>query len=658
MSTAPSPSPGDVTPAASAARDEYEARRRARAEEAAGLAARANLISTLRVLAFVGAIVGVGLMVWTKLPPAAWALPITLVGAFFGLVVVHAKVHDQRERAEAAVRYFDRGLARLAGEWKDAPSRGERFTLGADEHPFVDDLDIFGRGSLFQLIDATATRRGEELLAGWLSGALDAEPPERTRARQEAVRELSTKHDLREKLAVSGAMLAEGDKPDPTPFATWAAAPGAAVASLQVRLLAYVVPAVTVTTLVLGQVKIAPWWAFLAPLAVGLAVTRAFRARADAALSVASSRESALGRYGEMLARVETQHFHSAALAKLKADLESTGVSATREMARLGRIIAFVDARQNEFFKLFVSPVLLWDVHCAVALEGWRARVGNAAAGWFAALCEMEGYASLGTFAFENPRFTFPELTDDAAFEAKGLGHPLLREGKRVGNDVALRGRGTGLVVTGSNMSGKSTLLRALGTNAVLARAGAPVCAERLVLGRFVVASSMRVRDSLEDGVSRFYAELKKLKVVLDLARSPGEGRAVFFLLDEILHGTNTRERLIGARALVRELVTLGAVGAVSTHDLALGELEQELGGKVRNVHLEEQVEGDTMSFDYALRPGVVQSSNALRLMRVVGLGVELPDEPPPRGATEATNGDEQVATPGIPPVEPDAAAG
>lgn len=639
MTREPSPpsSPEGETP--SEEQKHYRARRAARAADAARLTARANLISTLRVVAFLAAIVGVGFMVWSPAPPAAWAAPIAAMAGFFALVVVHARVHEQRERALASVAYFERALARLAGEWKDSPSRGDRFMVGAEEHPFIDDLDIFGKGSLFQLIDATSTKRGEELLASWLTGGLDAEPPSRTRERQAAVRELTTAHDLREQLAVSGALLSDGDKPDPTPFAAWAAAP-AAVASPAVRVAAFVIPAFTLAALVLGQAKVVPWWWFFVPLAAGLAVTRAFRARADAALSVASSRESALGRYGEMLERIEAHRFEAAALVKLKSDLESTGASATHEMARLGRIVAFVDARQNEFFKLFVSPALLWDVHCAVALEGWRARVGRAAGAWFAALSEMEGYASLATFAFENPTYTYPELTDAARFDAAQLAHPLLRKGQRVGNDVALQGRGTALVVTGSNMSGKSTLLRALGTNAVLARAGAPVCAERLALGRFVVASSMRVRDSLDDGVSRFYAELKKLKVVLDLARRQrGErdhadeagGTAVFFLLDEILHGTNTRERLIGARALVRELVSLGAVGAVSTHDLALGELEAELAGHVRNVHLEEQVEGEVMSFDYRLRPGVVRSSNALRLMRVVGLGVEfeVPEAPP-----------------------------
>jgi DNA mismatch repair ATPase MutS len=218
------------------------------------------------------------------------------------------------------------------------------------------------------------------------------------------------------------------------------------------------------------------------------------------------------------------------------------------------------------------------------------------------------------------------ELTDEPVLEAEHLGHPLIDPTSRVSNDVALEGPGHALVVTGSNMSGKSTLLRALGINVVLANAGAPVCAKRLRLGSLRVATSMRVSDSLEEGTSRFYAELKKLRLVLELARAAKSGGpAVLFLLDEILHGTNTRERVIGARAILRELIAQHAMGAVSTHDLALGDLESELEGRVKNVHFEEQVEGDVMTFDYRLRAGVVQSSNALRLMKIVGLDVVAP---------------------------------
>jgi DNA mismatch repair ATPase MutS len=234
---------------------------------------------------------------------------------------------------------------------------------------------------------------------------------------------------------------------------------------------------------------------------------------------------------------------------------------------------------------------------------------------------EAEALASLGAFAYEHPDYAWPELAPGPLVEARGLGHPCIPRERRVGNDVALPGPGRALVVTGSNMSGKSTLLRALGVNAVLALAGAPVCARSMRIGPLGVATSMRVEDSLAGGISHFYAELIRLKQVVDRARAPGAG-AVFFLLDEILHGTNSRERVLGALAVVRDLLAQGALGCVSTHDLGITILERDLGGLVENVHFEEQVNGRSMTFDYVLRPGVVQSSNALRLMRAVGLDV------------------------------------
>jgi DNA mismatch repair ATPase MutS len=266
----------------------------------------------------------------------------------------------------------------------------------------------------------------------------------------------------------------------------------------------------------------------------------------------------------------------------------------------------------------------MWDVHCAFALLGWRARAGEHVRAWLDALGEVEALASLAGFAFEHPAFAWPELTPGPLLEACALGHPLLPADRRVGNDVSLPVAGRALVVTGSNMSGKSTLLRALGVNAVLAFAGAPVCAAALRIGAVRVATSMRIEDSLEEGVSHFYAELRRLKRVLDWTHD--EGRPpVLFLLDEILHGTNSRERVLGACAVVRELVGCAALGAVSTHDLGITALERELGGQVENVHFEEQVEGEAMTFDYVLRPGIVQSSNALRLMRAIGIAV--PDD-------------------------------
>jgi DNA mismatch repair ATPase MutS len=228
--------------------------------------------------------------------------------------------------------------------------------------------------------------------------------------------------------------------------------------------------------------------------------------------------------------------------------------------------------------------------------------------------------------AAENPDWCFPEVVADPCFEAEALGHPVLSPQKRVCNDVSVGNRGHALLITGSNMAGKSTLLRAMGLATVLALAGAPVCAKRLRVGSLRVATSMRVRDSLEGGASRFFAELLKLKQVLKLVRQ--EKGKVLFLLDEILSGTNTRERIIGAQAFFLELLQQGALGAVSTHDLALAQLEGKTDHQIVNVHFQEQIDGDTMTFDYKLRPGVVASSNALKLMAMVGLDVLPPQEP------------------------------
>jgi DNA mismatch repair ATPase MutS len=338
-------------------------------------------------------------------------------------------------------------------------------------------------------------------------------------------------------------------------------------------------------------------------------------------LAAASAREQAVTRWRGMIEAIEREPFEAPLLARLRDSLTDSGRKASDEIAALARIVGFVDARRNEGFRLLLGPLFMWDVHCAAALLRWRGRAGGHVRAWLDALGEVEALASLGGFAFEHPAFAWPELSADPRLEARGLGHPLVADERRVDNDVSLPAAGRALVVTGSNMSGKSTLLRALGVNAVLAIAGAPVCARWARLGPLRVATSMRIEDSLEQGVSHFYAELRRLKRVIDLARSPDRA-PVLFLLDEILHGTNSRERVLGACAVVRELVARGALGAVSTHDLGITALGEELGGQVENVHFEEQVQDGRMTFDYVLRPGIVQSSNALRLMRSVGIDV------------------------------------
>ena len=608
-------------------REIHETALKARNEVVAALEARANVIATARLVVFLGALGLLAAIVFAHLPSGSWFGLLGLVLAFGALVVLHARIHTAKERKVAAARFHERALARMAGKWRTFASMGERWAV--ETHPYAGDLDVFGKASLFQLLDATSTRFGEEVLAKWLSGedTSAAAFAETVHARQAAVKDLGPRVTVREELAVVGSLLDEG-KPDPRPFVMWA---GQAVSeqgkrlSGSLRIVALVMPMLTIGTAIAASSGLVPRSAFLVPFVGCVIVLGALRSRLAPILDAASSKETALARYAGMLAILENEPFEAPALVALQKRLRESGASATKEMAALSRIVGFLDARNNEVFRFFIGPMLMWDLWCGLALDAWRRRAGRVAFGWFRALAELEALASLAGFAFERPDHTFPELVAEGTLEAESLGHPLIEAGKRVSNDVTLRGPGYALVVTGSNMSGKSTLLRALGVNVVLANAGAPVCAKSMRVGRLVVATSMRVSDSLDEGTSRFYAELKKLKLVLDLARkakkSGGDG-TVLFLLDEILHGTNTRERLIGARAILRELLAQGAMGAVSTHDLGLGDLEGEMPDHVQNVHFEEQVADNKMTFDYKLRKGIVQSSNALRLMHIVGLDV------------------------------------
>ena len=610
------------------ARATYEDGKAKRTREAAAEEARSRTVGMARLVVAAAFFVVVGAIIWVPLPTEAWGGVGACVLAFAALVVVHARTERGKERATAALRFYERGLARLDGKWNDLPSMGERFR--SVDHPFTDDLDIFGRASLFQRIDATETRFGEERLAALLSrDGVSPEFPNDIRGRQRAVTELASRVVFREQLSALGAMLSS-EKPDPRPFLDWAEGSLPFPHNAALVVVARVLPIIAVALLAFGSALSIGRGPLIGVLVLELLVGLAVRGKVTRIAAIVSAREAGVASYADMLAILEREKFESPLLVELQAHLRASGASATAEMRSLGRILGFLEARNNEIWRFFIGPAFLWDLNCVILLERWRERAGKRARDWFVVLGEIEALASLAGYAFERKDDTMPELCDAPTFSARGLGHPLLRDDRRVANDVDLAGPGYGLIVTGSNMSGKSTLLRAMGANAVLALAGAPACARSLRIGPVRVVSSMRVRDSLEDGVSHFYAELQKLKRVVDLARKKDEG-TVFFLLDEILHGTNSRERILGARAIIRELLARGAMGAVSTHDLGISDLDRELadsgGGSVlRNVHFQEQVEGEKMTFDYQLREGIVQSSNALRLMKLVGIDVVTPD--------------------------------
>jgi hypothetical protein len=603
--------------------EDQHARRKAELEHRAGrLAGQSRRVSTLRLVTFVGALGLVVARIAGVLPAASlWGAGALLAG-FVALVIWHWRLDQAERRAAAGIELHRWALEKLAGRFATYPARGERFA--SETHPYASDLGIVGEGSLFQLLDGTHTRLGEEFLAGWLMRPSGAAA---TLERQAAVRDLSARSELRERFAIEGALIAQ-DKPDPEPFLAWAGAGPSLSALGWVRPLAFALPLLALVGLALVALGILSAGAWTAFLVVQWIVSFSLLGKIEPVATAVSTRQGAFERYRAMLELLEGERFEAPLLVALRKnlDLAPGEPTASRAIRRLSAIVGFLDARSNEVFRFFIGPALLWDVHCVLALEAWQTRFGKSARRWLETIGHVEALSSLAAFAHDHPGHAFPRLADEPTFRARALGHPLLDPRACVRNDVELRGAGTALLVTGSNMSGKSTLLRAMGIALVLAMAGAPVMADELTVSVFELRVSMSAHDSLLRGVSHFYAELEKLKRVVD---GIGAGRSLFFLLDEILQGTNSRERFIGARSVLRFLLTHGAMGAASTHDVGLLELEPELDRRLDKVHFEEQVSSSgpgsgAMSFDYQLRPGVVRSTNALRLMKLVGIDVDL----------------------------------
>ncbi len=598
------------------ARGRYDARIRTIEQQTNTLQRRYDLLAWSRLSVFILAMASAIGTLWKDLGSSGWSVTLGASVLFAVLVSYHARIAQQRDRLQAARRHNERGIDRLDGKWVDFEDDGARYLR--DEHAYALDLDIFGKASLFQLLNDTATRMGARRLATWLAGPAQDDT---LRIRQQAVQELATLHSWRESLAVAGAH-ADDTLPDPEPLLVWMERSPTFKTPTIPRICAWIGTCLVLGAAVLCSVLSLSAWVFLLPYLVNILVSIALSRRLQPIIDAVSERASDLERHGEMFELMERQAFRSEGLVALQQKLKASGRLASAETRQLARIVSFLDARRNGAFRALIGSALLWDLHCVFALERWQRRVGPSARGWMRVLADLEALSCFATFSFEHPDFAFPSMDPgELHFEAQGLGHPLISDDERVVNDVSLPGPGSLLLVTGSNMSGKSTLLRSIGVAAVLGLAGAPVCARCLRMSACTVMSSMRVSDSLKDGISRFYAELMKIKRVTETA----EKTPVLFLLDEILHGTNSRERHVGARSILRMLIDNGAMGAVSTHDLALASLADELPDRVRLVHLQEQVVDDKMIFDYLLRDGVVKSGNALRWMRFVGLRVDEP---------------------------------
>lgn len=538
-----------------------------------------------------------------------WVLAPTAL--FLALADVQQRLTQARRRAERAAAIYDQALARLDDLWAGSGATGERFLKPA--HPYAEDLDVFGHGSLFELLSRARTRVGEETLAGWL---LEPALPEVVRARQAAVVELRPMLDLREDLALLGEGVRSGE--DSRGLTEWAGtAPWLISRSTRITALTLALLAVITLILWIGGFG---WIPFLIAFLLGRIFTYRLNAQVEQVTSAVDSAGRDLTLLSEVLSRLERERFSSPHLVELRAAVDVEGLAPSEQIARLNRLIDLLDARRNMIFAP-LSLLLLWPLQFAIAIESWRQSSGPAVGRWLAAVGEFEALSSLASYAYEHPQYPFPEIVESQTFfDGEALGHPLIPESRNVRTDLCLADEQRRvLIVSGSNMSGKSTLLRTVGTNTILALAGAPVRARRLRLSPLQVGASIRIQDSLQAGASRFYAEITRLRQIVELT---GEELPVLFLLDEILHGTNSHDRRIGAEGVVRGLLKRGAIGLVTTHDLALARIAEELAPTAGNVHFEDHLEAGKMTFDYRLRSGVVQRSNALELMRSVGLEV------------------------------------
>ncbi len=540
---------------------------------------------------------------WILAPVAIYAL----------LAILHERTLRARARAEAAANFYRRGIARIEDRWAGTGESGDRFR--DPKHVYADDLDVFGRGCLFELLSTARLPMGENRLAEWLrqpSSTADI------RARHGSVTELREKTRMREDIAVVGDNLRV--RLNPESLIGWAeSAPvlprhGVRLATLLLSLwiigaLIYWVDTSDFLPLLIG--------AILASI-----VNAIFRRRIKTILGDFSANADGILLFAQILARIEAEPFSDPSLQKLSAELRRESAPASSAVRKLARLAFWIDAHAS-MVAAILEWLVLYSLQLAAAAEAWRRKYGHRMRACVEITAEMEALLSLAAYSHEHPGDPFPELAEvpdgQAIFEGQELGHSLIPAARCVRNSVALDSATRVLLVSGSNMSGKSTLLRTVGVNAVLAFAGAPIRGKALRLSPLALGTRIRTGDSLQEGLSNFYAEILRIRKVFELTSGQ---KPVLFLFNELLEGTNSHERRLGAECLVRALIDERAIGMVTTHDLALTDMAASIGSAVRNAHFQDYIEKGEMRFDFKLREGIVTKSNALELMRLVGLKV------------------------------------
>jgi DNA mismatch repair ATPase MutS len=583
-----------------------------------------NRMVSFKILLLLFGIMMIVYLIFRKnYPLTGGALFLWLFG-FIVLDIRHKKIIGHKDYAGILLELNENSIKRLHNEWAGFPDTGEEFK--DENHRYAGDLDIFGKGSLFQLINCATTWLGRRKLAGFLLQNLNS--ADSIQRRQEAVTELASKTGWRQRFQTEGMLLA-GKIQDPEPLWRWGEKHNPFYCLPAVKLVLRALPSLTILFIIGANIRPAGWSGPIIPgyypwiaLFIQLLLLLPGRKKRDKALNVVYDYRNSIKTYERLFRHFEGHCFQSQLLKSLQANLQNReGQRVCQQIARLDRIADMIANRYNGLFYLFLNIITLWDYQCLIVLEAWKKESGRELQRWWDILAEAEALASLAILRYDHPDWVYPVITTAGPLQytASGLGHPLLPE-NRVPNDLNIQSPVSALLITGSNMSGKSTYLRTAGINLVLAYAGAPVCATQFRCSLMAVYSCMRISDNLEKNISTFYAELLRIKEIVAAVQA---GKPVFFLLDEIFKGTNSMDRHTGAEVLIKQLISQGALGMVSTHDLELGRLEAEMKGQVKNYYFREFYQNDQIHFDYKLRPGLSTTRNAIYLIKAVGIKVD-----------------------------------
>lgn len=567
-------------------------------------------ISMLRLALFVAGVAGIYFF-FSQTPLLIICICLTFLPLFI-LVKIHNHFFIRKEWLETQARIIQEELQALSGDYSSFEDGKEYVN---PEHPYSFDLDIFGRRSLFQSINRTCTFFGKDRLAKWLQNHLHKKTS--IEKRQEMVREISEHTLFREQFRVAG-LVHHGQSSDAEKIQAWSQSPAQYLHAGWVKAFIWGVPVINSLLLITSLIG---WTSFSClGLSFGIFLVLSFGIikRATYIQETYGKKLKSLNGYARLIALAKAEDWKSAGMLELMERFNLNGQSPVQALQQLSKELDRLDLRNNQFLYVLLEGSIFFQLQEIVRIERWKVRYGQYISEWLETVGELDALCSLGTFAYNHPQYTYPELTEKPfCFLATQMGHPLMPVSQCVKNDATIPSRPFFLIITGANMAGKSTYLRTIGVNYLLACVGAPVCCERLKLHPNQLITSLRTSDSLSDNESYFFAELKRLKRIIDLLN---QGQQLFIILDEILKGTNSMDKQKGSFDLIRQFMQLKANGIIATHDLLLGSLIKQFPEEIRNYCFEADIKDNELTFSYKLREGVAQNMNACFLMKKMGI--------------------------------------